>query len=269
MKKSNLFFIGLLGMTLLTFGCQKKTPLMVTGYSVAQAGGGVFFLPLGDPAAMERLQGIGVEPRSAIKLISPAPGTTLDSGRVEVRYQIENFNVGMPEPRQHVHVILDNEPYVADYSASGSTVLENVPEGTHTLSVFLARKFHLSLKNPEAFAMATFHVVKESSENRPAPDEPMLIYSRPKGEYSQKDGSADYIMLDFYLRNVALNESEYRIKVRVNHREPIILTKWEPIILLEKPAPGKYEVLLELIDRSGNRVPGAFTGTTRTVQIVP
>ena len=236
---------------------------------VAKSGGGTYPLPLHDENAMRELQGLAGNEPVKLEILSPEGNEVLSTREVVVKYRLENFEVGQPEPGQHVHVILDNKPYEADYTPDGSIVFKDVPEGTHTLFLFAARKFHLSLKNDGAFDSMTFHVLKNDGENAPLPNEPLLVYSRPKGSYSQADGSAENVMLDFYLRNVILSQEGYRVRVTVNGGDPVYLADWEPIILLHQPPIGDYVITLELVDQNDQAVPGPFNATTRTIKIVP
>jgi len=230
---------------------------------VAQAGGGTYLVPFYDPEEMAKLQGLSGEPSVKIKLISPQWNEILSTPDVTVKYQLENYEVGQPVPGQHIHVILDNSPYEADYTPEGSILFRNVAEGTHTISVFAARKFHLSLKSEQAFDQATFHVVKNDGKNAPIPGEPELIYSRPKGSYSKADGSADNIMLDFYLRNVELSPTGYRVRAQADQQEPVYLSEWKPVILLKNPEVGDHTVTLELVDLDDEIVSGPFNSTAR------
>jgi hypothetical protein len=58
----------------------------------------------------------------------------------------------------HIHEILDNQPYEAYYDLSQPFELRNVAEGKHTLRVFASRPWHESYKNTGAFQMVTFNV---------------------------------------------------------------------------------------------------------------
>lgn len=234
---------------------------------VAQSGGGTYPLPLHDEQTMAELQGLAGSAPVKLKVISPQWNEVISIPEVVVKYRLENYEVGQPEPGQHVHVILDNSPYEADYTADGSVIFKNVPEGTHTISVFAARKFHLSLKNPEAFDQVTFHVLANNGRNAPVPGEPQLVYSRPKGSYSKADGSGDNILLDFYLRDVQLSPEGHRVRVTVNEGETVYLTSWKPIILLQNPPVGDYLVTLELVDANDELAPGPFNSTTRAIRI--
>ena len=58
----------------------------------------------------------------------------------------------------HIHVILDNQPYDAYYNLDQPFELRNVSEGKHTIRVFPSRPWHESYKNDGAFQMVTFTV---------------------------------------------------------------------------------------------------------------
>lgn len=253
---------------------------------VAQSGGGTFNLPMSDDFEMARLQGLEIAPPPTLTILSPAPGQLFKPGdMIAIQYEIRNYSVGKPEPGHYVHILVDNRAYRADYDFEGSTTFAatELEPGPHTLFAFLARRFQLSLKNPEAFSMVRFYVYTDDEEHQDlhrtagvtAEMEqvtmedlpPTLIYSRPEGTYTQADGAAENIMLDFYLYNCQLDEHGYRVRVTVNERDPLCLDQWKPVILLEDPDPGDYRVTLELVDVEGNLVPGPFNRTTRTITI--
>jgi hypothetical protein len=58
----------------------------------------------------------------------------------------------------HIHVILDNQPYEAYYELGQPFELRNVSEGAHTLRVFASRPWHESYKNEGSFQMVSFTV---------------------------------------------------------------------------------------------------------------
>jgi hypothetical protein len=67
----------------------------------------------------------------------------------------------------HVHVILDNQPYEAYYELGQPFELRNVTEGRHTLRVFPSRPWHESYKNDGAFQMVTFEVKGGGDASQP------------------------------------------------------------------------------------------------------
>lgn len=247
-----------------------------------------------------------------LKIVSPAEGSTVNSSTVPVKLDLSGDLKGyMPhqDPQtkmgNHIHVILDNQPYEAYYNiADGPFELRNVPDGEHTLRVFASRPWHESYKNEGSFQMVKFTVKNgNANTNRPAttntgaqmsnansnanaaatPEgkamqqsqagpvdakKPLLTYSRPKGEYKEAD--ADPIMIDFWLANAKLtgDGGDYRVRYSVNGGEPKFIDKWAPIWLQGWTA-GKHSVKVELVDKDGNLVDnGGYNSTTREITVV-
>src|SRR5438067_7865488 len=67
----------------------------------------------------------------------------------------------------HIHVILDNQPYEAYYNLDQPFELRNVTEGPHTIRVFPSRPWHESYKNDGAFQMVTFKVEGGGDASKP------------------------------------------------------------------------------------------------------
>jgi hypothetical protein len=104
--------------------------------------------------------------KPSVKIISPAKNATINGSTVEVKLELSGDLKGyMPhkDPAtgkgNHIHVILDNQPYEAYYEISQQPFeLRNVTEGKHTLRVFPSRPWHESFKNEGAFQMVDFTV---------------------------------------------------------------------------------------------------------------
>lgn len=246
-----------------------------------------------------------------LKIVSPAEGSTINTSTVPVKLELsgdlKGYKPGQdPETKMgnHIHVILDNQPYEAYYNIDGGPFeLRNVPDGEHTLRVFASRPWHESYKNDGSFQMVKFTVkngnantnqpattnsgqqMSNANANTAAPTpegkamqqstagnvdtmKPLLTYSRPKGEYKAAD--ADPIMIDFWLANAKLtgDGGEYRVRYSVNGGEPKFIDKWAPIWLQGWTA-GKHSVKVELVDANGNVVDnGGYNSTTREITVV-
>ena len=249
-----------------------------------------------------------------LKVVSPANDATINGSTVELKLELSGDLKGyMPhkdpatQKGNHIHVILDNQPYEAYYELGQAFELRNVSEGKHTLRVFPSRPWHESFKNEGAFQMVEFTVKgggdaskpttsssgekmanrankSEGAGSSPTPSregkdysasqggnvdraKPLLTYSRPKGEY--KGGDADPIMIDFWLMNARLQADggDYRVRYSVDGGETKFLDKWEPI-WLSGWINGKHSVKLELVDKDGNVVDnGGYNSTTREITI--
>ncbi|MBV9957749.1 MAG: hypothetical protein JO360_04975, partial [Acidobacteria bacterium] len=105
------------------------------------------------------------EAKPALTFVTPRSGETVTNSTISVKLNLAGDLKGykpMKDPAtgmgNHIHVILDNQPYEAYYDLSQPFQLRNVTEGKHTLRVFASRPWHESYKNPEAFAMVEFTV---------------------------------------------------------------------------------------------------------------
>jgi hypothetical protein len=105
------------------------------------------------------------EAKPALKFVSPRNNETIATSTVNVKLDLSGDLKGykpMKDPAtgmgNHIHVILDNQPYEAYYDLSQPFELRNVTEGKHTLRVFASRPWHESYKNPESFQMVAFTV---------------------------------------------------------------------------------------------------------------
>ena len=245
-----------------------------------------------------------------LRIASPADGSTINSSTVPVRLELSGDLKGYkpghdPQTKMgnHIHVILDNQPYEAYYNIEGGPFeLRNVPDGAHTLRVFASRPWHESYKNDGSFQIVKFTVrngnantnqpattnsgqqMSNSNANAaPTPEgksmqesqagpidaaKPLLTYGRPKGEYKEAD--ADPIMIDFWLANAKLtgDGGEYRVRYSVNSGPPQYVERWAPL-WLQGWTSGKHSVKVELVDKDGNVVDnGGYNSTTREITVV-
>ncbi|WP_174783755.1 hypothetical protein [Dolichospermum sp. UHCC 0259] len=215
----------------------------------------------------------GYQPQ--VSILSPQGDEILPDNIVKVRLQVKDLPL-FKDPKwqlgPHLHLILDNQPYIAVYDLNQPVVLSDLSPGTHTLRVFASRPWHESFKNEGAYAQTTFHVLTKTEENNPDSKLPLLTYSRPTGGYG-----AEPIMLDFYLTNAPLHSmaetnpddtmSNWRIRSTVNG-ESFILDRWQPIYL-KGFKPGKTWVKLEFLDNEGQPVKNAFNTTIRLINYQP
>ena len=215
----------------------------------------------------------GYQPQ--VSIISPQVDEILPDNIVKVQLRVKDLPIFKDPQWQlgpHLHLILDNQPYIAVYDLNQSVVLSDLSPGTHTLRVFASRPWHESFKNEGAYAQTTFHVLTKTEENNPDSKLPLLTYSRPNGGYG-----AEPIMLDFYLTNAPLHSiaetnpddtmSNWRIRSTVNG-ESFILDRWQPIYL-KGFKPGKTWVKLEFLDNEGQPVKNAFNTTIRLINYQP
>ena len=263
-------------------------------------------------ADLMKARGEQDEAAPVLRIVSPAADAVIAGSKVEVKLDLSGDLKGYKPHKDpatgkgnHIHVILDNEPYEAYYELDQPFELRNVAEGKHTLRVFASRPWHESYKNAGAFQMVTFTVKGGGDASKPTttnsgqtvaapansnaaatpptregkdvapskagdidPTKPLLTYSRPKGEYKGED--ADPIMIDFWLSNARLkgDGGEYRIRYIIDDDEPRFIDKWDGTWLAGWLS-GAHTVRLELLDKDGRPVEnGGYNTTTRTITVV-
>jgi hypothetical protein len=243
-----------------------------------------------------------------LKIVVPAANAAVNSSTVKVKLALSGDLKGyMPhkDPQtqmgNHIHVILDNQPYEAYYNLEQEFELRNVADGDHTLRVFPSRPWHESFKNEGAFQMVKFTVKNGGGDSNkpattnsgqqmsnsnanvaPSPEgkdmrnstagavdaaKPLLTYSRPKGEY--KGAESDPVMIDFWLANAKLKDDggTYRVRYMIDGGEAKYIDKWSTI-WLSGWTTGKHTIKLELVDEAGVLVDnGGYNSTTREITI--
>jgi len=203
----------------------------------------------------------------SLSIVSPAMGETVAGPSVAISFDLQNYEVYFDSTTgmgQHIHVILDNQPYIPHYSTE-PYIFEFLEPGTHTVRAFPSREWHESVKDPGAFAMVTFNIDEADGMNAPDPEAPLLTYSRPKGEYSGE--MAKKILIDYWVKNCELAVDDHRVRLRIDgHAQEFIL--WEPY-WVEDLGPGEHVLKLQLIGPDGAPVDGPFNSTERTITVNP
>lgn len=112
--------------------------------------------------------------KPALKFVEPREGATINGSTVNVKLDLSGDLKGykpMKDPStgmgNHIHVILDNEPYEAYYDLGQPFELRNVAAGKHTLRVFASRPWHESYKNDGSFQMVAFTVKGGGDASKP------------------------------------------------------------------------------------------------------
>jgi hypothetical protein len=227
------------------------------------------------PGAIQELQ-LGLEAyQPQVKILSPRPSEVIEAEQVSVSFRVQDLPLFKDQDLAlgpHLHVFLDDQPYVAVYDASKPLVFKDLTPGTHTIRAFASRPWHESFKNEGAYAQTTFHVFTKTPNNKPDPTQPLLTYSRPQGSYG-----AEPIMVDFYLTNAPLHLvaqenadddiADWRIRCTING-ESFVFDRWQPIYL-KGLNPGKNWVQLEFLNENGDPVINAFNNTVRLITYEP
>lgn len=184
-------------------------------------------------------------------------------------FNIANYQLGIQTPDagslmcansdkgQHIHLIIDNEPYIAKYETEFG---QEIADGEHHILSFLSRSYHESIKTAAAHRAMKVNVSGNSFTDPEPINQPMLFYSRPKGTYVGDDTKK--IMLDFYPVRAELG-NDFKVKVNINGEQEEIVDKWQPYAIEGLPM-GDNVIELTLIDGAGNTVNAPLNPVRRT-----
>ena len=215
-------------------------------------------------------------PAPSAKITAPTAGQIIPAdkaGDFAIKLDVKNWTTAAGS--SHVHLILDNKPYLRiddpKLPVKLSQLMNGEPlaEGEHTLVAFPSRGNHESVKNKDAVGIVQFWVGKKGDSKLDV-KKPLLIFSRPKGDY--KGDAANHVLVDFQLANVTLAEGKEHVHIFVTGPgiEKTLEAKAEkfgPPFYLDNLQNGSYTVKLELMDKDMKVLPGPGNSTTRTIKI--
>ena len=271
MKKLN-FFIAILLLLSVTTSCKpqkKETDEATTGDSEMEVS-----VETDQPKiTLEKLVASPAYTDAVLQMEDPANTTIAQGGEVNFNFTVSDYELGAqtdsPNAQQlansgkgqHIHFILNNQPYSAHYEAAFT---KEIPNGVHHLVAFLSRSYHESVKNDNSVVVKKLEVGPDAQDTIGLNMEaPTLIYSRPKGTYSGKD--TENLLLDFFVLNTTLAENGNKVRATINGEE-FLIAEWAPQVVRGLPL-GEVTITLELIDAEGNAIPGPFNKVTRTVML--
>jgi hypothetical protein len=215
-------------------------------------------------------------PLPTVKFLSPSNNQVIPAakaGDTPVKLDVKNWQTATGS--SHVHLILDDRPYKPIFDPKAPVKLSDLPggdaltPGQHVLVAFPSRGNHESVKTAGALSILQFFVDKKGSTPLDL-KKPLLIYSRPKGDY--KGDMANHVLVDFYLANEKLAPGGDHVHVTVTG--PGITdsltadaTQWGPPFFLDNLQDGSYTVKLDLLGGDGNAIPGSWSSVTRNINV--
>ncbi|WP_420572078.1 hypothetical protein [Kordia sp.] len=229
--------------------------------------------PKATEITLEKLEGSPAYADAVLAMKFPENTKIATTGEIDFNFTVSNYELTQqtsgPNAKllansgkgQHIHFILNNQPYSAHYTPSFK---KEIPEGVHHLVAFLSRSYHESVKNENSVVVKKLEVGKNPEDKHGFDmNAPTLIYSRPKGKYSGKD--TENLLLDFFVLNTTLSETGHKVKATINGKT-FTITEWAPHVIKGLPK-GEVTIHLKLVDKNGDFVPGPFNEVTRTVTL--
>lgn len=206
----------------------------------------------------------------SLRITSPRNGAKIGRAPVQVRATLRNW-VLAADPGNHVHFIVDNEPYIAvrdlaqpvDLAALVQANLGHpLAAGTHVLRVFPSRGQHESIKDAGAFQVLTFVYQTPTPGFTFDVRAPLLTYSRPKGCAV----AGQRVLLDFFVANTTLAADGVKVHYTIDGGTSGDIVTWVPHYI-ENLAVGEHTIRLTLVGADGQPIAGMFNDTTRTITV--
>jgi hypothetical protein len=215
-------------------------------------------------------------PTPTVKIVTPAKDQIVPSAKAadfEAKLDVKNWKTEKGD--SHVHLILDGRPYKPIYDTKAPVKLseltggEPLADGQHVLVAFPSRANHESVKTAGAVAITEFWVGKKGDRAQDV-TKPMVIYSRPKGEY--KGDMAAHVLVDFQLANDKLAQGKDHVHITVtgpgiDGDKSADATAFGAPFYLDNLQDGSYSIKLELLSGDGKALPGTWNTTTRSITV--
>lgn len=214
-------------------------------------------------------------PDTKLSLNNPEGGSALKEGAVSFSFNVEGGDYVLGSQTtdaeikgcansgkgQHIHLILNNEPYSAHYEAGFEKELD---AGSYVALAFISRSYHESLKHEGAAVLTQFSVGGAEVESFDL-EADHLFYSRPKGNYEGE--AVNKVMLDFYLVNTEIAEGGNYVQVTIDDETTFKIVKWVPYFM-EGLSLGDHKIKIELMNAEGVNIEGPFNVEERTFSLV-
>lgn len=197
-----------------------------------------------------------------VHIVSPKPEEILGSATADIFFTVENYTLA--DGGNRLHVIVNNNDPIPVHDLRQPLTLKELPEGGHTIRVMAVQPDGHSLTNPESFAMTHFFVRKKNFQNYAAANAPYLTVNLPvSGIVDVEEGGR--VWFDFRTHNAPLAPNGFRVHYKINNVDGTITEK-KPVFW-DGMKPGRYELMVELLDPAGSPVLGVFNQVKRSFDV--
>jgi hypothetical protein len=200
----------------------------------------------------------------SVSILSPKPQETVTTNEVDFFFQVQNYSLAPYGNR--LHAILDNQsPVVVDQLRRPLT-LKDLPAGGHTLRVYAVKPDGRMVSDSQAFSMVYFYVIKKDYQNYINPNTPFLTVNMPlSGPVDAvEDGT---VWLDYRIHSLPDQAKGLKVRYRLSNIQAV--DEIGKGIFWKNLKVGRYDVVAELLDGSGNVVSGLFNKIQRSFEVRP
>ncbi|NOY78608.1 MAG: hypothetical protein GXO76_12135 [Calditrichaeota bacterium] len=187
-----------------------------------------------------------------ITILTPTEGQILPDNDVRVTFKLRNFVAY--EGGTHLHLFLDNNPYVSYEKSVEPYTFTNVRPGAHAIRIVLTQPSGESLKNPEAFALVNFYVKKKTEKPLFDPNKPILTLNLPHSGY-YKGWLSNRIEFDFLVKNITLQKGGAHLHYILDGLAYDVYTE-KPIFWENARRIGEHHLTVELLDGNNQPITG-------------
>jgi hypothetical protein len=199
----------------------------------------------------------------AVRIVTPKTGETLNENNADIFFSVDNYRLA--DGGNRLHVILDNNNPVSHADIRRPFIAKELPEGGHFIRVFAVAPDGRSFTNPDSAASTRFFIRKKDFQNFIGPNNPYLTVNLPVDGFLDIDGG-DRIWFDFRTHNTPLTKGgDYFVHYRINNVEDYLQND-DPLYWQGLKA-GRYELMVELVDKEKKLVPGPFNQVKRTFDL--
>jgi len=184
-----------------------------------------------------------------VTILNPTEGQVLPGSDVTLKLKLRNFLAY--EGGTHMHIFLDDKPYISYEKSVEPYTFTNVHPGAHAIRIVLTQPSGESLKNPEAFALVNFYVKKKTENPLFDRSKPILTINLPHTGY-YKGWLSDRIEFDFLLKNIELEKGGNHLHYVLDGLAYDVYTN-KPIFWENARRIGEHHLMVELLD--GNNQP--------------
>ncbi len=212
-----------------------------------------------------------------VKIVGIKPDATLEQNTASIRFEVENFSI-FKDPDlglgPHLQVFLDDQPYTEVYDAKQSITLADLKPGTHTVRAFASYPWHESFKASSAFDQITFNVFAPTQANQPDPDQLLLTYGQPQGDYGAEPIMVDYLITPPPSSSKTQGStlplaSVPKSKVQITVNGQSFITEESPPIYLKGFKSGVNWVKVALLSTNSKVVPNTLSEAIQLVTFKP
>ncbi len=198
-----------------------------------------------------------------VSILYPHDREVVTRTSVDIFFDVKNC--ALTEGGNALRVIVNNRLPITLYSTARPLTLDDLREGGQTIRAYVARPDGTIIRDPKGFAMTHFYIKKKDFQNYVDPTVPFLTVNLPSGETLDTDAE-NRVCFDYLIQNAGAGADS---ALQVHYSLPGYdgsLSEPGPVYWSNIPV-GKHRLVVELFDKNGHPLFGAFNRVERTFEV--